>query len=305
MHIRTKDFDLDSTLDCGQVFRWQHSGEWWTGVVRGHIVRARQDGWNLVVDTSLDRDSIVWYFRLDDDMPGIYSRINTDPVMDDLIHRFMGLRLIRQEPWECLISYMASSCKSIPNIKDSISNLCRQYGDDLGLDFSFPTAEVLAQTTENRLRETKLGFRSANILEVARKVDSGELDLGAPFELEYREARELLMGVRGIGPKIADCVLLFAYDKLEAFPVDTHILSVMNEHYGRFLVGPKSRQSGIIGEFARSYFGQYAGYAQQYLFYSRISGDNPLTRSVDCKITKETQSIIKSTRPPGRITDSS
>jgi len=286
MHITTNDFNLDSTLDCGQVFRWQRSGEWWTCVLRGHIVRARQDGCDLVVDTGLDRDSIVRYFRLDDDMPEIYSRINTDPVMNDLIHRFRGLRLIRQEPWECLISYMASSCKSIPNIKDSISNLCRQYGDDLGGDFSFPTAEVLARTMENRLRETKLGFRSANILEVARKVDLGELDLGAPFELEYGEARELLMGMRGIGPKIADCVLLFAYDKLEAFPVDTHILSVMDEHYGRFLVGPKGRQSGIIGEFARSYFGQYAGYAQQYLFYSRISSDNPLTHSVDCKITR-------------------
>jgi N-glycosylase/DNA lyase len=214
-------------------------------------------------------------------MPGIYGRINTDPVMDDLIHRFMGLRLIRQEPWECLISYMASSCKSIPNIKDSISNLCRQYGDDQSGDFSFPTAEVLARTSESRLRETKLGFRSANILEVARKVDRGELDLGAPFELEYREAKELLMGVRGIGPKIADCVLLFAYDQLEAFPVDTHILSVMDEHYSRFLVGPKSRQSGIIGEFARSYFGQYAGYAQQYLYYSRISGDSAI--QVNCE----------------------
>lgn len=286
MQIRTTDFDLDSTLDCGQVFRWQRSGEWWTGVVRGHIVQARQDGCDLVVDTGLDRDSIVRYLRLDDDMPGIYSRINTDPVMDDLIHRFRGLRLVRQQPWECLISYMASSCKSIPNIKNSISNLCRQYGDDLGGEFSFPTAEVLARTTENKLRETKLGFRSANILEVARKVDRGELDLGAPFELEYGKARELLMGIHGIGPKIADCVLLFAYDKLEAFPVDTHILSVMDEHYGRFLIGPKSRQSDIIGKFARSYFGQYAGYAQQYLFYSRISGDDPLTRSADCKITK-------------------
>ncbi len=281
MHIRTKDFDLDSTLDCGQVFRWQRSGEWWTGVVRGHIVQARQDGCDLVVDTSLDRDSIVRYFRLDDDMAGIYSRINIDPVMDDLIHRFRGLRLIRQQPWECLISYMASSRNSIPNIKNSISNLCRQYGDDLGRDFSFPTAEVLARTSESRLRETKLGFRSANILEVARKVDKGELDLGAPFELEYREARELLMGMRGIGPKIADCVLLFAYDKREAFPVDTHIFSVMNEHYGRFLVGPKSRQNDIIGEFARSYFGQYAGYAQQYLFYSRISGDSAIPVSCE------------------------
>lgn len=286
MHIRTKDFNLESTLDCGQVFRWRHGGEWWTGVVRGHIVQAKQNGSDLVVDTNLDRDSIRRYFRLDDDMAGIYSRINTDPVMDDLIHRYRGLRLIRQQPWECLISYMASSCKSIPNIKDSISNLCRLYGDDLGRDFSFPTAKVLARTTENRLRETKLGFRSVNILEVARKVDSGELDLDAPFELEYKEARELLMGMRGIGPKIADCVLLFAYDKMEAFPVDTHILSVMEEHYGSSLEGAKSKRGEAISKFARSYFGHYAGYAQQYLFNSRISDYDPLTHSADCTITR-------------------
>lgn len=281
MHIRTNDFDLDSTLDCGQVFRWRHGGEWWTGVVRGHIVRARQDECDLVVDTGLDRDSIVRYFRLDDDMPGIYSRINTDPVMDGLIHHFRGLRLVRQQPWECLISYMATSNNSIPNIKNSISNLCRQYGDDLGRNFSFPTAEVLARTTENRLKNTKLGFRSVNILEVAKKVDTGELDLEAPFELEYEEARELLMGMRGIGPKIADCVLLFAYDKMEAFPVDTHILSVMEEHYGSFLNGAKSKRGEAINEFARSYFGQYAGYAQQYLFYSRISGDSAIPVSCE------------------------
>ena len=277
MRIITNDFDLNSTLDCGQVFRWQLSGEWWTGVVRGHLVRAKQDGNELIVDSSLDRDSIVHYFRLDDNLTVIYSRINTDSIMDNLIRRFRGLRLVRQEPWECLISYMASSCKSIPNIKASISNLCRQYGDDLGRDFSFPAAEVLARTTENRLRETKLGFRSANILNVAKKVDSGELDLEAPFKLDYRAARELLIGMRGIGPKIADCILLFAYDKLEAFPSDTHILSVMDEHYGRFLGGPKSRRGDIISKFARSYFGQYAGYAQQYLYYSRISNNYPTT----------------------------
>ena len=255
-------------------------------MVRGHIVQARQDGSDLVVNNGLDRDSIVRYFRLDDDMAGIYSRINTDPVMNDLIHRFRGLRLIRQQPWECLISYMASSCKSIPNIKDSISNLCRQYGNDLGRDFSFPTVEVLARTTENRLRETKLGFRSVNILEVAKKVDSGELDLEAPFELEYREAREMLMGMRGIGPKIADCVLLFAYDKMEAFPVDTHILSVMEEHYGSYLEGAKSKRGEAISEFARSYFGHYAGYAQQYLFNSKISNYDTLAHSADCTITR-------------------
>jgi N-glycosylase/DNA lyase len=268
--IKTEDFNLDHTLDCGQVFRWQRSNGGWVGVVGGHIVRARQDAEALIVDSDLSHDRIIHYFRLDDDMQDIYSRINKDPIMDGLIQRFRGLRLIRQEPWECLISYMASSCKSIPNIKDSISNLCRQYGDDLGGYFSFPSAQTLTQTTENQLRQTKLGFRAGNILEVARLVDRGELDLEMPLELAYNKARELLMGIRGIGPKIADCVSLFAYDKLEAFPADTHILSVMQEHYGQYLTGPRSRAQDTIGEFARSYFGPCAGYAQQYLYYSRL-----------------------------------
>jgi N-glycosylase/DNA lyase len=276
MYISTSNFNLDYTLDCGQVFRWQRTGEWWVGVVAGNVIHVRQVDGGLEVQTGLSRDSILRYFRLDDDMLRIYDTINRDAVMDGLIKKYLGLRLIRQEPWECLVSYMASSCKSIPNIKDSISNLCRQYGDDLGGHFSFPSPEILAQTNENHLRQTKLGFRARNILEVARLVDWGELDLEAPIELEYEEARKLLMGVRGIGPKIADCVLLFAYDKLESFPTDTHILSVMQEHYGQHLDGPASRLNDTIGQFARNYFGDYAGYAQQYLYYSRISEGSDL-----------------------------
>lgn len=275
MHIKTTDFNLDHTLDCGQVFRWRRSGEWWEGVVSGHTIRARQEGSDLIVDTELDRDRVVRYFRLDDNMQDIYASINRDLVMDDLINSFRGLRLIRQQPWECLVSYMSSSCRSIPNIKASLLNLCRQYGSDIGGgEFSFPDAEVLAQTTESRLRQTGLGFRAPNILGAAKLVDSGGLDIDAPYELEYGLARRMLMDIKGIGPKIADCVLLFAYDKMEAFPVDTHILSVMEEHYGSFLKGPKSRRGESIVQFAQNYFGHYAGYAQQYLYYSRIWENN-------------------------------
>jgi N-glycosylase/DNA lyase len=285
MYIKTQDFNLDHTLDCGQVFRWHRSDKWWVGVVEGHVVRARQDGEYLIVDTRLDKNRIIRYFRLDDDMPKIYSRINKDPIMDSLIRRYRGLRLIRQEPWECLVSYMASSCKNIPNIKRSISNLCRLYGEDLGGYYSFPSVQSLAQKTEEQLRKTKLGFRAVNIREAAKRVDSGDFNLELPFTLEYEAAREKLMEIRGIGPKIADCVLLFAYDKTEAFPVDTHILSVMDEFYGPYLNGPKSRLWETIGEFARDFFGNYAGYAQQYLYYSRISKDTTLP--VRCGIVEK------------------
>lgn len=276
MIIKTEDFNLDYTLDCGQVFRWQRSKEWWIGVIQGQFVQARQNDDELLVKTNVSRDRICDYFRLDDDMAHIYQFINKDAILEGLIMRFRGLRLIRQEPWECLISYMASSCKSIPNIKDSISNLCRLYGQDMGGYYSFPTAGSLACTTESQLRKTKLGFRAANILELAKCVHAGDIDLELPFRLEYEDAREMLMGIRGVGPKIADCVLLFAYGKLEAFPADTHILSIMNEHYSQYLKGPKNRLYNATGDFARSYFGNFAGYAQQYLYYSRISRNNAL-----------------------------
>lgn len=272
--ISAENFNLDYTLDCGQVFRWQQCDGDWIGVVGGHMVRARQEGETLIIDSDLSRDRIIHYFRLDDDLQDIYARINKDAVMARLIKRFRGLRLIRQDPWECLVSYMASSCKSIPNIKDSISRLCRLYGDDLDGYYSFPTVQSLSQTTETQLRKAKLGFRAVYILEAARRVDAGDLDLEKPFTQDYEDARGLLMEMKGIGPKIADCVLLFAYDKMGAFPADTHILSIMREHYNTYLQG--TRRTGI-GTFARNYFGNWAGYAQQYLYYSRIAGNTGMT----------------------------
>lgn len=226
-------FDLNYTLDCGQVFRWERDGDWWTGVVGENVVRLLQEkeSGSLLVDSELSPEFFSHYFRLDDNLPSIYESINRDLLIDRAINRYRGLRLIRQDPWECLISYMLATASSIPTIQKRIFLLSRFFGQELEDGyFSFPNPETLANADLSLLDRCKLGFRAERIKTAAEEVCSGELDFDALFRLEYRYARERLMRLRGIGEKVADCVLLFAFEKMESFPVDTHIRQII-QHY--------------------------------------------------------------------------
>jgi N-glycosylase/DNA lyase len=267
-----EDFDLDYTLDCGQVFRWDKIGTWWVGVVNGSTVRLQQDreSGEVLVDSSLPEGYLEDYFRFDDDLDDILRRVNKDSFMDEAIRKYRGLRLIRQDPWECLISYMLATAWSIPNIKRGISLLSSTYGEEIGDGhYSFPEPEVLAGLCEGELRNCKLGFRSNRIVKAAKHVVDGDLVLDELFNVEYREAKQRLMYLEGIGEKVADCILLFAFDKMNAFPVDTHVEKVVRHYYGdrEFFNGAVTKSK--IGDWGRMYFGEYCGYAQQYFFYQK------------------------------------
>lgn len=269
--INTSDFNLDHTLSCGQVFRWEKN-EWWTGVVNGEVIRAKQEGNELLVDSALDKNFIQHYFRLDDDMDRIYPEINRDEVIGSLIEKYRGLRLIRQEPWECLVSYVCSSNNAIRNIKKSIKRMSECFGREIERGYySFPTPEALAKVHISEMEQCRLGFRAPRVLDLARMVANHEFDLYRIKDLPYREGRRELTRIEGVGNKIADCVLLFAFEKLESFPVDTHIEHIMQRHYGEHLKGvKKSKMRESIAEFARNYFGGYCGYAQEYLYYADL-----------------------------------
>ena len=267
-----EDFDLDYTLDCGQVFRWDKIGTWWVGVVNGSTVRLQQDreSGEVLVDSSLPEGYLEDYFRFDDDLDDILRRVNKDSFMDEAIRKYRGLRLIRQDPWECLISYMLATAWSIPNIKRGISLLSSTYGKEIGDGhYSFPEPETLASLCDGELRNCKLGFRSNRIVKAAKHVVDGELVLDELFKVEYREAKQRLMYLEGIGGKVADCILLFAFDKMNAFPVDTHVEKVVRHYYGdrEFFNGTVTKSK--IGDWGRMYFGEYCGYAQQYFFYQK------------------------------------
>jgi N-glycosylase/DNA lyase len=270
-NITTRDFNLDHTLSCGQVFRWQKNRDLWTGVVNGAVLRAKQEGSELIIDSSLDAGFVMKYFRLDDNMEKIYASINRDALMDSLIRKYRGLRLVRQDPWECLVSYICSSNNTIRNITNSIRRMCECFGTEIEAGYySFPPPEMLAWTEPCQMQQCKLGFRAPRVLEIASRVECGEFDLYGLEKLSYEEGRRELIKINGVGGKIADCVLLFAFGKLGSFPVDTHIEQIIELHYGKNITGAKSKRKEEIARFAQQYFGEYCGYAQEYLYFEDL-----------------------------------
>ncbi len=272
------DIDLDHTLDCGQVFRWEREGDWWVGVVNGDVIRARNDieSGTVLVDSSLSREFVASYFRLDDDLSYILDSIDKDRYIKEAIQRYRGLRLIRQEPWECMISYMLATASSIPTIKKRISLLSRMFGDEIGEGYySFPDAKSLADASESDICECKLGFRAGRIQKAAQQVADGEFCFDELFKMDYPGARARLIEIEGIGEKVADCILLFSLNKMESFPVDTHVRQVVEKYYsgdgyfgGGVGVDVNVKLSNHkMGEWGRRYFGEYCGYAQEYLYY--------------------------------------
>lgn len=264
--------DLPATLESGQAHRWQKDGESYWGVVYGHMLKVRQVDAGIEIYsepelTSSSKAMLASYFRLDDDLAEIYEEINRDPRIDAMIRRYPGLRLLRQEPWECLVAFICSATSNIPRIANNMESMADAFGEPRSLQGrvrnTFPPPHKIAGAGEMALRELGLGFRAKYLARAAIKVAEGELDLEEVRELPYWEARAKLTELYGIGSKIADCVLVFSLDKLEAFPIDRWVSRAVGEWY---LNGEKMSYDDIVN-WAHGYFGRYAGYAQQYLFH--------------------------------------
>jgi len=213
------------------------------------------------------RDFLIRTFRLDDDLEDIYSNISKDAFMKAAIEYGRGLRIMRQEPFKCLISYICSATSSILNIGRMLDNLSRELGLPLRFKnynaYSFPSPKALAKTSLKELNCCKLGFRARYVQEASKLISTGKFSFQELRALNYKEIKQRLLTLSGVGEKIADCVALFSLDKLEAFPVDVWIRRAMTKYYfnGKKVSDKKIRQ------FAHSYWGEYAGYAQEYIYY--------------------------------------
>ncbi|WP_338323522.1 DNA-3-methyladenine glycosylase family protein [Methanoculleus taiwanensis] len=266
--------DLNRTLGCGQAFRWEAADGWWQGVVGDHAIRIRQDG-DLLTFYGADAPFVRDYFRLDQNLPEVLASIDRDPVIHDAIRCCYGLRLVRQQPWECLISYICATNTNIPAVKRRVSSMAERYGEAIespfGTAYTFPRPAVLAGVCHADLWDCKLGYRTDYVCDAAAFAveHSGWAERLA--SLPFEEARYELMRLRGVGPKAADCVLLFAFGFFEAFPVDVWIRRIMAEAYMPELTGKNCTPAEYdrIRRFAREYFGEYAGYAQEYLYCVR------------------------------------
>ncbi|HEX8898417.1 MAG TPA: DNA glycosylase [Chthoniobacterales bacterium] len=279
-HVTATDFDLEKSLNCGQVFHWERFGQGFVGAIGDKAVYVEQRGDQLHF-AGVTAKTIANYFSLDHPLATICASFPRDPAMMAARNFCRGLRIIRQPRWECLATFICSSMKQVAHIRLISLALRRRFGTraNAGTEktiyvtdvYAFPSAARLARSTEKQLRECALGYRAKNLLATARLVASGDADLEAWSELPDEELRARLCELPGVGAKVANCVMLFAYERLRAFPIDVWIERVLKQQYfprKRKVTAPQLR------EFCDRYFGEHGGYAQQYLFHhARKGGD--------------------------------
>ena len=267
--------DLGLSLFCGQAFRWEQRGDWWEGVVEGEIWRLREQGDRIEYRGSTAR-RVRDYLALDLDVPAIQAAVDRDPVIHATIASCPGLRILRQDPWEILISFICATNTHIPRIRQMIASLSRCFGKQIplssGARYSFPSPAALAAPCRETLDECRLGYRDWYIHGTAARIseDPGLLRRLAALPLE--KAREGLLSFPGVGPKATDCILLFGFHRYEAFPVDVWIRRIMHRHYlapPRGMKAASEKEDRRIREFGRKHFGEWAGYAQEHLFCAR------------------------------------
>jgi N-glycosylase/DNA lyase len=267
-----RDYDLAATLTSGQAFRWNFQNGGWNGVIGQRWLRLHADELSIHARTAEPVWDWKWlsdYLQTDLALSTVLSTFPDDPPMRAAVNSCRGLRLLRQEPWECLASFLLSSTKQIVQIRQIVARLCEKFGEPIpappehGPAWSFPAPERLARARESELRECKMGFRAPYLRAAARRVAEGEVRLGRLRHLPVEMARLELLQLPGVGRKIADCVLLFAYGFPTAFPVDVWVMKALSKLYfsGR---RPTAKR---VRHFAETHFGPNAGYAQQYLFH--------------------------------------
>jgi N-glycosylase/DNA lyase len=265
--IAAQGIDLAKSLNSGQVFHWTQLGKGFVGAIDQNPCYLEQSGNHLLVSGDLISRARR-YLALDHRIDEIHRTFPNDSTLNAAARYAAGIRILRQPVWECLATFLTSALKQVAHIR-SISLLLRErYGRKLEVVgtavFSYPGPEVLARLTVDDLRACRLGFRAVNLLAAARMVAGNEIDLNALTKLSSDEIRTVLCRFPGVGDKIANCVLLFAFGRLEVMPIDVWIARVLREKY--FPEKSKLRPADLA-EFCRQYFGPYAGYAQQYLFH--------------------------------------
>ncbi len=260
-------FDLEKTLNSGQVFHWTRQGSGFIGAIGEDLVYLEQDGASIRVFTGQSLLA-AHYLALDHPLPEILATFPTDPAIKVAVEFCRGLRIIRQPQWECLATFLTSPLKQVQHIRAISLAIRSRFGRKLRRDeleaYSYPRPEEVAEIPLSDLLECKLGFRAAKLIATAKKVASGAMDLEELRNLSTEDARAALCELPGVGEKIANCVLLFAYDRLDAVPVDVWIARVLSEVYFSDRTNVPLRE---LKSFAAEYFGSYAGYAQQYLFH--------------------------------------
>lgn len=258
----TRDFDIRQTLDCGQIFRYSEIGDNVFEVFSTdkRCVVVQDDGVTIKSD---DKEYWHRFFDLDNDYGEIKRALVGKPFMKEAVGYGHGIRILNQDPYEMLVSFIVSANNHIPRIKGILSRMCDGLGKDMGGYRAFPTPEAMAAKDEKYYASIGAGYRASYLSETARAVADG-FDLDKPRTMSGDEANRYLCTLKGVGPKVADCILLFAYRKSDVFPVDTWIRKVYAD-----MTGDGDATNKEIRKYLVSTYGELSGYAQQYLFFNK------------------------------------
>lgn len=290
MPIKADYFDPELTINSGQMFLWQKKRDAWYGIHTDRVLKLSYER----QDNNQDRSRISYesypqdhgwekkLFRMDDDIDKILNTISFDPLVRNSIMTFRGLRVMRQDPIQCMFSFLCASNINIQRIRTVLFNLCRQFGKQMTVKgdqfFTFPRPRDLHEANISELVACGVGYRAKSIKMLATKIFNGEIVPDEIRHMSYEDAKRALLDIHGIGNKTADCILLFSLEKLEAFPIDTWIARIISANYffpiNEKQFGTNSHEHRLsprrylyLSNYMRMHFGIYAGYAQQYLYY--------------------------------------
>ena len=277
----SQPFDLVASVESGQSHRWERDEGWHWCILADQLVKVRplQESYSFGVmeyqaapnlDPLRSKRELARHFRLEDDLEEIYQDISRDSRVASMVDLYRGLRLLRVDPWECLISFICSANSNLARIHANMESIAQAFGRPVSMNgktrYTLPNPDDLALVDQVRLRDLGLGFRAPYVAGAARAVASGQIDLEALRQMPYLQAKGRLMELRGVGSKVADCVLLHSLDKVEAFPIDVWIRRALLDWY---FPDQKAPPDKVLLEWALDYFGPNAGYAELYLFHGR------------------------------------
>ena len=264
------NINIHETINSGQIFLWENYGNEWFVIDGDDIIMGKQTPFEIITFSKTTKK----FFREDDNYQKILKNITKDKIVKEADNHYPGLRVTRQDPFQCCISFIVSANSNIPNIRMRLGKLCKKFGKKIRFQkrefFLFPEPKRLANSTLQDLQECKLGYRSKYVLDSSRAIASGEIDFDELKKMSYDESKKLLLKLPGIGDKVADCVMLFSLEKLEAFPLDTWILKILQKYYSNnFCIDKKNiskKRYENIHQHILDHFGKYAGYSQQFLY---------------------------------------
>ena len=266
------DFSLKYTLESGQSFRWNRVNDAYFGVVEGQILKIQQSDDTLIInssyteDKSIDKSSLYHYLDLHRDLASILAAVNVDAYINRAINKFWGMRILNQELWETIASFILSQNNNMGRIRSIIRTLSERFGQRLEfdgyVDYTFPSPETLTDAGIDEIFACGTGYRASYLWHAANDITTGKLVLDKLKKMDYPETKQELIKLKGIGEKVADCICLFSLGHLTALPVDVWIKRIFERIYLR-----RRATAREIKEFAQNYFGEFVGYAQQYLFH--------------------------------------